>query len=142
MKKKIGLIILFILLVALATFHSFSFTNLYSFDEIWNYGFGKNILDGLVPYRDFNMIVTPLYSFLGSGMIQIFGEYLCSLHILDAILVASMMVFLFKMIGFRSFLVYPFIILWAIPSYNLLCFPSTIIMLVKFVHYDYESEYY
>lgn len=33
-------------------------------DEIWNYGFSYNIAKGLVIYRDFNVMVTPLYFFL------------------------------------------------------------------------------
>ena len=32
-------------------------------DEVWNYGFANNIYEGLVPYRDFNMVLTPFYSF-------------------------------------------------------------------------------
>ena len=32
-----------------------------SLDEVWNYGFCYNVLNGLVPYKDFNMIITPLY---------------------------------------------------------------------------------
>ena len=27
-------------------------------DEIWNYGFIYNISTGLIPYKDFNMIIT------------------------------------------------------------------------------------
>ena len=30
-----------------------------SLDEVWNYGFCYNVLNGLVPYKDFNMIITP-----------------------------------------------------------------------------------
>ena len=36
------------------------------YDEIWNYGFSYNIASGLIPYKDFNMITTPLYSMLGA----------------------------------------------------------------------------
>ena len=31
-------------------------------DEVWEYGYGYNIATGLVPYRDFNMLATPLFS--------------------------------------------------------------------------------
>lgn len=37
-------------------------------DELWNYNFARNISMGLVPYRDFSMVVTPLFSFF-SGII-------------------------------------------------------------------------
>ena len=55
--------------------------------ELWRY----NINAGLIPYRDFNMVVTPLYSFIGAIFLKIFGNYLFSLHILDAILTGIMM---------------------------------------------------
>ena len=31
-------------------------------DEIWNYGYTYNIATGLIPYRDFNMVTTPLFT--------------------------------------------------------------------------------
>ena len=34
-------------------------------DEIWSYGFSYNISKGVVIYRDFNVLQTPLYFFLG-----------------------------------------------------------------------------
>lgn len=46
-------------------------------DEIWNYNFARNIVDGNLPYKDFNMVVMPFLpnicaiflSFLGNEMI-------------------------------------------------------------------------
>ena len=29
-------------------------------DELYNYGFGFNIATGLIPYKDFSMIIPPL----------------------------------------------------------------------------------
>ena len=33
-------------------------------DEIWNYNFARNVADGLIPYKDFNMVTTPLLPFI------------------------------------------------------------------------------
>ncbi len=33
-------------------------------DELWNFSFAKNIHDGLIPYKDFNLISTPLSCFI------------------------------------------------------------------------------
>ena len=30
-------------------------------DVIWNYGFSYNVSKGLKMYKDFNMVITPLY---------------------------------------------------------------------------------
>ena len=74
MKKNIIKIIIGLLMVALATAHSYYFTHLYSHDEIWIYGFGTNIVDGLIPYKDFNMVITPFFPYLLSIVLSIFGK--------------------------------------------------------------------
>ena len=45
-------------------------------DQIWVYGFSYNIARGLIPYKDFNMVIGPLYSWLFALPIKIFGNYL------------------------------------------------------------------
>ena len=62
--KKIlrnSLIILGIFLISFFAIHVLGFSNTYG-DPINSYGFAKAISMGQVPYRDFNMIVTPLYA--------------------------------------------------------------------------------
>ena len=41
-------------------------------DEIWNYNFAQNISNGLVPYRDFNMLQTPLLPFIVAFFLFLF----------------------------------------------------------------------
>ena len=140
--RKHDKIFRYLFLFLVIAFFSFCYTCFFLYvtgDEMWNYGFAYNILNGLIPYRDFNMIVTPLYSFLGSGMIWLFGEYLYSFHILDAILVGVTMLMLFRMIGFRSFLVYPFILIWEIPSYNFLCL-FWLFVILFLTHYNKDDD--
>lgn len=43
-------------------------------DELWNYNFIKNISEGLVPYRDFNMVQTPYAAYFGSIWMLLFGK--------------------------------------------------------------------
>jgi hypothetical protein len=38
--------------------------NLANLDEIWNFNFARNIANGLIPYKDFNMLQTPLLPFI------------------------------------------------------------------------------
>ena len=44
-------------------------------DFIWGYGFSYNISQGLIPYKDFNMIVSPIYNLLFSIPMLIFGNH-------------------------------------------------------------------
>ena len=41
------------------------------------YGFAYNVSMGLVPYRDFNMVVTPLYTFILSFFINVQSRISC-----------------------------------------------------------------
>ena len=90
-------------------------------DEVWNYGFSYNISKGLVPYKDFNMIVTPLFSFISSFFILIFGNYLYSLHILSALCFSIIFIIGYERIQNKIFILYPVILLVSYPSYNFFC---------------------
>ena len=35
-------------------------------DEIWCFGFSRRIAEGYIPYRDYNIIITPLFFFIGA----------------------------------------------------------------------------
>ena len=45
-------------------------------DEIWNYNFARNIVDGNMPYKDFNMIQMPLVPALCAIFLNLFGNEL------------------------------------------------------------------
>jgi len=113
----------------LFVFLIFSFiTFIYSFyifqinsDEIWNYGFAHSIYTGLVPYRDFNMIIPPLFLFCVIPFFFLFGDSLITFHIFSSLIVGLSILFMYMKVGKKAFLVYPFIILGYLPSYNLFC---------------------
>ena len=52
---------LFILLFTIIIFVVYMFSTFISIDEVWNFSFSYNIINGYLPYKDFNMIITPLY---------------------------------------------------------------------------------
>lgn len=58
-------------------------------DEIWCYSFSKRIAEGYIPYKDYNMIQTPLFFFIGS----LFSKSLILFRIYGA-LISSATVFL------------------------------------------------
>lgn len=66
-------------------------------DELWNYNFARNIYDGLSPYKDFNMVPTPLSAYVGALFLKIFGNEMFSLRILSALLMTLTFSFLFKL---------------------------------------------
>lgn len=138
-KKKIFYIGLFFVYFVVTFCFSTFILPIYNADEIWNYGFSYNISNGMIPYKDFSMLQTPLYFYVGSIFIKIFGDYLFSLHIFDAIFIALIMLILFKIMGLRSILLYPFLIITLIPSYNYFCL-FFLFLIIYLVHEKKDND--
>lgn len=120
MKKKYQYFILFLIFTALTFLYSFYITKVNG-DEIWNYGFAYNIYHGLVPYKDFNLITTPLFSFSTTLAFFLTNDSLLTFHLFSAIITALIITIASKKIGKKSLLLYPFLILGYLPTYNLFC---------------------
>ena len=76
-----GVIYSIFLFIIILGFNLFLYSS--TLDEIWNYGFSYNILNGVLPYRDFNMVLTPLYSFIMTIPLFIFGNNILVFHIFN-----------------------------------------------------------
>lgn len=55
-------------------------------DELWNYNFARNIANGMIPYKDFSIVQTPLSAYIAAGFLKIFGKGLFVHRILGGIL--------------------------------------------------------
>ena len=135
-KRNSKYLYLFVLFVILSFCISTFVIPLYNGDEVWNYGFSYNISSGLIPYRDFSMLQTPVYFYIGSIFINVFGNYLYSMHIFDSLYIALIMLMLYKSFGKRSFFIYPFLLILLIPSYNLFC----LFLLFLIIYLDYDKK--
>ena len=82
--KSVALFSLFLLLAAVLGF----FRRLGNVDELWNFTFGNNMAMGLVPYRDFNLLQTPLFAMLHGLALGVFGRELLVTRMLGALLFA------------------------------------------------------
>lgn len=74
----------------------------FDLDEIWNYGFMHSIYSGLVPYRDFNMVVTPFFPFLFSLPFYVFGSNLLVVNVCQGLLIVLTYILLEKLIGDKA----------------------------------------
>ena len=90
-------------------------------DEVWTYGFSYNISKGMVIYRDFNVLQMPLYFLIGSAFITIFGDYVISLGVFNAILIALIGIMMYKIIGWKFLGCLPIITVFLPSGYNLFC---------------------
>lgn len=73
MKKITIITIITIMLFIIITIFTSPLGNL---DEIWNFSYANNISKGLLPYKDFNIITTPLAAFINSIPLNLFGNKL------------------------------------------------------------------
>ena len=140
MAKKIRLLMFFSILLILVFIYSYFLINVFG-DEIWNYGFSYNIASGLIPYRDFGMLQTPLYFLLASIFIKIFGSYLFSFHLFNSFVLASIIYIFYYKLKYKGFILIPFVFLNCYPSYNIFSILILLIILIlldkKFKFKDY-----
>ena len=72
---------------------------IYNLDEIWNYNFAHEIVRGLMPYKDINMVITPLFPYLIAGLLKIFGDELIVFRIIEALLMTSIFFITYKILN-------------------------------------------
>lgn len=106
MKKSIIKKIILFLFITTISFIYYYFLTKINGDEIWNYGFSYNISLGAVPYKDFNMIILPLYQLFISIFIKIFGNHLMVYHIINSILCGIVLTILYKKINKNVFFLF------------------------------------
>lgn len=67
-------------------------------DEIWNFNTARQIMKGLIPYKDISMITTPLLPTLNAIILKIFGDELFIFRILEAAVLCSILFFIYKIL--------------------------------------------
>ena len=95
-EKKLDIIIFIIIIIAITS--NMLLNEIGNLDEIWNYTFAKNIADGLIPYRDFNLVQTPLLSIICGILLIIFPNQLITMRIIGIILLTTIFYLCYKIL--------------------------------------------
>lgn len=134
------------IILALFLFSIFLLWNLILFpinlDEVWNYGFSHNIYSGLVPYKDFNMVLTPFYPFLMSMGFHLFGSSILVFHIEQAIISTLFCLLLFLLLDKKAWFIIPILLVpvnVSFPSYNI--FLYYLLVLLIYLEKNNSSDY-
>lgn len=69
-------------------------------DELWNYNFAKNVSKGLIPYRDFNMVPTPLLSIICGIILKLTFDSLITMRIIATIICTFIFLLVYKLFIF------------------------------------------
>ena len=67
-------------------------------DEVWNYNFARCVADGLYPYKDFNMVQTPLLPIICGMVLRLTSNELIAMRILAVILVTTILFVIYKIL--------------------------------------------
>lgn len=138
MKKNF--LILLLLFILLLIFNLFLYP--ITLDEIWNYGFSYNILNGKIPYLDFNMVLTPLFSFIMTLPLMMFGNNILVFNVFNIFIILGCFLLLHNLIDDNMWLCaliffIPFPILY--PSYNL--FLLLLFLYLVYLEKNEKSDY-
>lgn len=90
-------------------------------DELYNYGYAHNILSHLIPYRDFNMIVPPLFSYFCALFQFVLGDKLIVYHMVISLLVTFIFFLVYPKLGYSSFAILSFSLFYPYFGYNTFC---------------------
>lgn len=89
------LILVVIAIVAISVIFTKPISNL---DEIWNFNFSRNVADGLVPYRDFNIVQMPLLAIICGIVFKVFGTELIIMRCMAVILMCLIFFMSYKVL--------------------------------------------
>lgn len=101
MKKKIVIFFTFFILFSIAT----SLRRI-DMDGIFCYGFSYNIAKGLLPYKNFNMVIGPIYSILFCPLLKIFGNYYFLFKIEHNLMYSFVFTKLYEKLKFKSIFIF------------------------------------
>ncbi len=90
-------------------------------DNFFNYGFAYNIAKGMIPYRDFNMVLFPLSSFLCAFVMRIFGTKLIIYYIMNSVVATLILYVVNKLDKSVSIIILFLLLIFPVGGYNYLC---------------------
>ena len=141
--KKYKKVIIFILITITYLLINL-FVNQLQNDEIWSYGFSYNIYKGLIPYKDYNMVITPFYPFFMSLIFHIFGGNQIIFQIENAILLTITTLIVYKLIDKKIYLLGLLVIVFCnsitFPSYNVFLLMISIFLI--YLEEEKKNDYF
>ena len=94
-KSKVEILLILVLIVVLS--NAIILKNFGNLDEIWNYNLSKNIAEGKIPYKDFNIVQLPGFFMITSVFLRLCNELIVT-RILGVLLSTGIMVLVYKIL--------------------------------------------
>ncbi len=148
-EKKALEIIIFFLIAYILILGKVITDNIRNYDTMWTFGFAQKIAQGYIPYRDYNMVITPLFAQLTAIFMKIFSSNIFVFLMVGIVEVT--LVLLFQYLIFRKmkisikasivsvFLTSIYMVYCATNSYNILaCMFMYILIFIEIIKIRYD----
>lgn len=89
-------------------------------DNYLNYGFAYNVANGMIPYRDFNMVLFPFCSFIGGLFLKIFGTKLITFYVFNSLIYVLVIYLVNKIDKSTMPIVLFMLVIYGITGYNIM----------------------
>ncbi len=108
-------------------------------DLMWNFGYSYNTSIGRLMYKDFNMVISPLYPTLTGLLMHILGNNMISFTLINTVYVLLVIYIIYKLNPKIYLISIPFVLISCLANYNTLCilFALLIVYLEKREKNDY-----
>ena len=108
-------------------------------DFIWNFGYSYNTALGNLMYKDFNMVISPLYPALTGLLMHILGNNLISFTLISTFYVMVIIYIIYKINPKIYLFSIPFILISCLANYNTLCI--LLVILLIYLEKNKKNDY-
>ena len=140
---KVLLIVITLLIILFTFLNLVAINKINVTDSLAHYMFSHAIRIGELPYNDFNIITTPLYTFITSIGLFIYDDYIVFL-IENIIMIIIIIILMYKLLKESIIYYLPILLICSIilfslfPTYNLLCI--LLLLLLMILEKDNKSD--
>jgi hypothetical protein len=128
-----------IITIFLIVFVFNAFLCVLTLDDVWNFGFSYNIASGLIPYRDFNMVITPFFPMLMAFFLSLFSKHIVIMYIVNSVIVVSIIYLIKKVCKDSYYLLFILILPLSTINYSLFCL--FLLLLILYCEMNNKSDY-
>ena len=137
MLKKYKNIIIFTI-IAIIVFIILFFGKINS-DLMWNFGYSYNTSIGKLMYKDFNMVISPLYPTITGLLMHILGNNMVSFTLINTFYIMIIIYIVYKINPKIYLIATPFILSSCLANYNTLCI--LFVLLLIYLEKEKKNDY-
>ncbi len=108
-------------------------------DLMWNYGYSYNTSIGKLMYRDFNMVISPLYPLITGILMSILGNNMVSFTLINTFYIMMVVYIVYKINPKIYLIATPFILSSCLANYNTICILFA--LLLMYLEKEKKNDY-